>query len=389
MAGKHFNMHDIRADLSAAPLETVVSFRKASMFGHTMRQADNYLTKLALLGQFFPSIISDTAKAYTYFKSIATTAGHRNTSSYTRHTVLSNALDWLHGACGIPILLLPYLAQDRDQWKKITREQYAKEILTDMSKGHNTTEKMITDRREFLIKKYSLSPEMNTLHTTMHSSECLVCKCTMTVSLLEHVRTCHASTYHSAFTSPQYIAYKESCESWDRYRTVEILRKSKDTFYRTTGLHGSFSKKVTKKENNQYFCKICRLTYSTSIDGMAAHAQAHANQQIIRIYQKKDPQIGKAPDFWVYVPEQHLQSADGKYHPPAGSEIFKVVPPENAIRKDNRMYCRICEIYSRPMYVGNTDTLMPPSESSRNAACINGHEQGCGLRSRVVSAKLA
>ena len=392
MQTQHFTMSDMRANHDMPTLDTCINYRKARYFGHLMRCDKDYLPKMAICGQIFTNPVEsavDTFELSEYLGTTSTTVGFRKITSHLRHTILSNVLEWLTDDCRIPPEMLERVIKDKELYYKITRERYIQESINDLKNGHNTTSGLINRRRIFWCKKFGvMNLDLNSIDRLVHASTCYVCSALLSTGhLLGHYRATHESEFSLSVAAKSALRKQKSDQQSKQQRLeTKALSTYANYFYRNMQPRKSAKYNKTARARNRFCCKICHLTYNTSIDSMVAHAEYHRAGLICRIYRSEynntDIYLNTTTTF-EYKPEQHCISKDGKYHPPAGAELYKIKVPDSSNRKLEHIECRFCTRYRRTIYESGTDTFI--KTASLNVACLNTHEIACGLSHNALT----
>ena len=122
----------------------------------------------------------------------------------------------------------------------------------------------------------------------------------------------------------------------------------------------TWGKKRSKCEKSQ--CNRCDLIFSTSVDGIIGHNQAHKNGDFIKIGKCRNAKSWEQ----VFRPEQHtFNNETGNFSIGSDAFLCDIIVPEDVIRSGDDIICRKCNKFKVDHYKKSGDLRSQAKKCSK------------------------
>jgi len=112
-----------------------------------------------------------------------------------------------------------------------------------------------------------------------------------------------------------------------------------------------------------YKCLHCGpqgTVFKTHIDAMVAHTEEHKHHRIIRIYEDK-----KEEKRFLRPQQHYYNNKTEKYQVQSDVQLMDVIVPISYNKRNNRVYCRKCNLFGVEIYDDTGAMIVIKLASSR------------------------
>ena len=361
------NQSDLRHRLDIPCLETFISYKKASFYGHTLRREGNPLVRRVLTGRFIPEYadsaeLNEDEKKFLQFYS----KYDFPSDEVPRATIKSNVYKWLYDCCDVPEGCVEELIAwgDGSTFKRIINEGYVRGAILDYRKAKQVDKKFLLQRFKNLCEKYAIElkdPDsidinsdylelLNTAKNLFRVKRCFACSSGLeagnTLKKAKASLKKHFTEKHQRPITETAEKYHKMCLVWKKQKIRELSKVEftnyRDYFKPVNEFHAAENRVST------YNCLKCKYQFKTHLEAMIAHADDHKEDRYILIGQKDTSRDTEEKRYGNFIPEQHYFNVQSQVYSFAGARRVGFVLPDIAKFRKGYLYCRTCNDRSIP-----------------------------------------
>ena len=401
ISGKNYN--DIFREYKMLPFVPLLQYLRAKSFGHTLRRPYDSKLRMVMVGEIFPALNEQTTTKYAgpeegeflyYYPTTEVGKRTKWESGNAARGILEDNIEFFESH-DIPIELIDYISRPLGEEPAkgetaayIRNKRFFLSIIDNIllndtaeyyAAGNKSGESEVKDAVESIRKRRNLSQDhLNLADPLLKHGKCPICRWDGKAfsfadkeTLRAHVRDTHGPFQGEICSEAAEVANNKSDDFFLSYRAdkmAEIEFRYREYFEKTSKI--SNKGRGTGNVLPRFQCFKCKLTFGTSHEAMARHAEAHKNDDY-RFIGKFDVAEDN-PNFGLFNPSTHrFDKQYDHFTFSTQAKLHCVQVPVSAQMEDGRIKCRYCSKF-QPEFGGKN-----PKNQMKTAKKMMNHEARC------------